>query len=194
MSNLIAIVKSINLKRIVTVFLVGSLLVISTACSSGNIAQSGGKAYADAAKRATSDTYDQYDANQSYKGGMNGYNDDPRYNAKTTAKTKALIDTAKSSQQDNLGDYVNDISDRAGDQIQQAKRDVPRTIQSNAEEAADYLQDKSENLKDNLSKVPGGAKQVFDEAVDTAQGALNDADRASKRTVKEVKGNFQDLS
>ena len=84
------IIKSINIRQILTVFLAGCLLVISTACSQGNMAQAGGKAYTETAKRAMSDTYDDYDANQDFQGGMNGYNDDRRYNAETAAKAKAF--------------------------------------------------------------------------------------------------------
>lgn len=101
MQNLIQIIKSINIRQVLTVFLAGCLLVFSTACSQGNIAQAGGQAYTETAKRAMSDTYDDYDANQDFKGGMNGYNDDRRYNAETAAKAKALVDTARSRQKDN---------------------------------------------------------------------------------------------
>nr|WP_144054229.1 hypothetical protein [Pleurocapsa sp. PCC 7319] len=132
-------------------------MIINTACSQGNIAQTGGQAYTETAKRAMSDTYDDYDANQDFKGGMNGYNDDRRYDAETSAKTKALIDRAESRQNDNLGDYVEGISDRVNDKIETAKK-------------------------------------AFDEATDTAQDTIEDATQAGKRTAKEIKGNFQDLT
>jgi uncharacterized protein YjbJ (UPF0337 family) len=178
MGSIIKTIKSINIRQILTVFLAGCLLVISTACSRGDIAQTGGRTYTDkaeTAERATSNTYDKYDANQSYKGGMNRYNDDPRYDAGTAAKTKALIDTSRSRQTNDVGEYVEDVSDRAGNNLRQAKRDVPRNIQGNTEKAVDYVQDKSGNLKDNLSKVPGQAQEVFDDAKGNAKNAVKDA-------------------
>ena len=194
MQSLIKIIKSINIRQVLTVFLAGSLLVISTACSQGNMAQTGGKAYTETAKRAMSDTYDDYDANQDFKGGMNGYNDDRRYNAETAAKAKALVDTAKSRQKDNLGEYAEDIVDRAGDKIEAAKRDIPRGIKETKDDAMRDIQARTDKLQDNLSKAPDAAKEVFDEAADTAQNAIKDADRASKRTAKELKSNFEDLT
>lgn len=194
MQNLIQTIKFIKIRQVLTVFLAGCLLIISTACSQGNIAQSGGKAYTETAKRAMSDTYNDYDANQDFKGGMNGYNDDRRYDAETAAKTKALVDNdarVRNRQQEaDLGDYAEEITDRA----EKVSKDASRTLQANQEKAVNYIQDKSENLKNNLSEVPGEAKKVFDEATDTAQNAIIDADRASKRTAKEIKDNFEDLT
>jgi uncharacterized protein YjbJ (UPF0337 family) len=177
MRSIIQTIKSINIRQIFTVFLAGCLLVISTACTQDN-AQATGKMSTETvetADRATSNTYDKYDSNQSYKGGMNGYNDDRRYDAGTAAKTKELIDTAKSRQTGDVGEYVEDISDRASNKFKKAQRDIPRNLQGNTEKAVDYVQDKSGNLKDNLSKVPGNAQEVFDDAKGNAKNAVKDA-------------------
>ncbi len=174
MEKLIKIIKSIKLKQVLTVFLAGSLLIISTACSRGNIAQAGGREYTETGKRAMSDTYDDYDANQSFKGGMNGYNDDRRYDSETAAKAKTLIDTAKRRQGDDLGDYAEQITNRAGNNIEQAQREIPRKVKNNLNNAAEYIDDKSDKLQDNLSKVPGESKKVFNEAVDNAKSTLDD--------------------
>jgi len=188
MKKIINSIKSLNIKQAITVFLAGFLLIVSTACSQNTVAQA-----ETAAETAMSDTYDDYDANQKFKGGMNGYNDDRRYDGETAAKAQELIDTAESRQKDNLGDYAESITDRAGAKIDEAKREIPRALQSNKEEAVDYVQNKSDKLQRNLSKVPGGAKDVFEGAVDTAQDALQDASKATKSTAKEIKGNFKDL-
>ena len=194
MEKLIKIIKSIKLKQVLTVFLAGSLLIISTACSKGNVAQAGGREYTETSKRAMSDTYDDYDANQSFKGGMNGYNDDRRYDSGTAAKTKTLIDTAKRRQGDDLGDYADQITDRAGDKIEQAQREIPRKLKGNLDSAAEYIDEKSDKLQDNLSKVPGESKKVFNQAVDNAQNAAEDLTKATDKNTKNVKGNFEDLT
>jgi F0F1-type ATP synthase membrane subunit b/b' len=202
MRNIIQSLKSIKIKQVLTAFLVGCLLLISTACSQDSVAKTGNKAEVagknvmskDYDRGAASDTYDRYDANQQYKGGMNSYNDDRRYDSGTAAKAKTLVDTAKRRQVDNLGDYVDNVGDRAKSTVKEAKRDIPRTLKDNKEDAVDYVQNKSNKLQRNLSKVPGGAKDVFDEATDTAQNAINDANKATKKNTQEIKDNFEDLS
>jgi len=194
MQSLIRIIKSIRIKQVLTIFLVSSLLFVSTACGQDNLAQTGGQADTETAKRAMSDTYDEYDANQSFKGGMNGYNDDRRYDTETSAKAKRLIDAAKSRQKNNTMESPEEIVDRVGNEVDKAQSQIPRTLNNKREQAVDYIQDKSENLKNNLSKVPGEAKEVFDEATDTAQGAIQDATKATTSTTRRVKDNFEDLT
>ncbi len=194
MKNIVQFIKSINIKQVLTVFMAGCLLVISTACSQDGAAKVGTKA--EAAKTSMSNTYDKYDANQEYKGGMNRYNDDRRYDsdAGAASKAKTLVDTAKRRQVDNVGDLVDNVTERAKSTAKNAQREVPRTLKDNTEDAVDYVQDKSGKLQRNLSKVPGGVKDVVDEATSPAQGALNDASKATRKTAKDIKGNLEDLS
>ena len=194
MRKLIQSIKSLKLKQILTVFLAGSFLVISTACSDGNVAQAGGKAYTDNAKRAMSDTYDDYDANQSFKGGMNGYNDDRRYDGDTAAKVKALVDSAESRQEDNLGDYVKQVGDRATDKIDEYSDKVPQALEDRRQEAAKDIKKRTKTLQKNLDNAPDEARKVFEGAVDTAQDAVEDATKATKKTTKQIKDNFEDLT
>lgn len=208
MKNIVQFIKAINIKQVLTVFMAGCLLVISTACNQDSMAQTGNKAEVEKTtmsknydRGAASDTYDKYDANQNYKGGMNSYNDDRRLDtdAGTARKTKALVDTAKrrladNEEADNVGDYVDNFTERAKTTVKKAQREVPRTLENNTDTAVNYVQDKSQNLKRNLSKVPGGAKDVFDEATEPAKDALDDAGQVTKKATKEIKGNFEDLS
>lgn len=197
MKKLIKIIRSVKLKQILTVFLAGALLAISTACSDGNVAQAGGKAYTETAKRAMSDTYDDYDANQSFKGGINGYNDDRRYDSGTAAKAKTLIDTAKRRQADDLGEFTDNVLERSvlnEDVNEKATKAFSRKVENNKDKAAEYVDDKSDKLKRNLERVPSQTKKVLDEAADTAQNAAEDASRATQKTTKNIKGNFEDLT
>ncbi len=201
MKNVIRAIRSINFRQILTVFLAGCLLVISTACSQDNVAKTGTTAQTGTtakmeASRLASDTYDKYDANQDYKGGINAYNDDRRYNEKTAAKAQELVDTAKRRQADDLGDYVDNVKERAINEktTKKATAGISRKLEENKDNALEYIDDKSDKLQRNLSKVPGGAKDVFDEATDTAQGAVKDATKATKTTTNDIKENFKDLS
>jgi gas vesicle protein len=195
MKNIIRAIRSINFRQILTVFLAGCLLVISTACSQDDVAKTGTTAKTEASRLA-SDTYDKYDANQDYKGGINAYNDDRRYNAKTAAKAKGLVDTAKRRQADDLGEYVDNVKERAINEktTKKATAGISRRLEENKDNALGYIDDKSDKLQRNLGKVPGGAKDVFDEATDTAQGAVKDATKAAKTNTNNVKENFKDLS
>lgn len=197
MQNLISIIKSIKIKQVLTVFLLSGFLLVGTACSKDNVAQAGGQGYTETAKRAMSDTYDDYDAEQGFKGGMNGYNDDRRYNAETSAKAKGLVDTAKRRQADNLGEFTDNVLERSvlnEDVNEKATKAFSRKVENNKDKALNYVDNKSDKLERNLERVPGKAKQVFDEATDTAQNAAEDAARATKGTAKNIKGNFKDLS
>ena len=195
MKNIIQVIKSINIKQVVTVFLVGCLVFVSTACNQGTVAQAGTKADMEAA-RATSNDYDKYDAKQEYKGGMNRYNDDRRYDSETAAKTQTLIDTAKRRKVDDLGEFADNVGERSVLDPETNKRALGKfsdKVEDNIDDAAQYVDNKSDKLQRNLSKVPGGAKDVFEGAVDTAQDAAEDATKATKTTAKNIKSNFKDV-
>lgn len=197
MKTLIKIIKSIKLKQILTVFLAASLLVVSTACNRGNVAQAGGREYTENAKRAMSDTYDDYDADQKFKGGMNGYNDDRRYDSETAAKAQTLIDTAKRRKADDLGEFTDNVLERSvlnEDVNEKATKAFTNKLERNKDKAVDYVDNKSDKLQRNLERVPGETKEVVEGAVDTAQDAVEDATRATKKTTKNIKENFEDLT
>ncbi|BAZ46460.1 hypothetical protein NIES4102_34920 [Chondrocystis sp. NIES-4102] len=187
MRKLIQVIKSIKLRQILTALLVSSLLLVSTACNQGTLAQG-------SAGRPASDTYDKYDANQNYEGGMNGYNDDRRYDTETATKTKALIDTARSRQTDDLGEYAEDITNRAQDKLEKAQRDIPRTLENKKDETFQAVEERTRNLQDNLSNAPNEARRIFEGAKNNAQQAIDDAKRASDNTAREFKSNVDDLT
>lgn len=199
MKKLIQTIKSLKLKQILTVFLAGSLLVISTACNQAtvdpdNAAQTGGKEYTNTAKRAGSDTYDDYDANQSFEGGMNGYSDNLRSDGETQAKVKALIDSAESRQEDNLGDYVKKVGDRTTDKLDEYTDKIPQALEDRRKDAAKDIEKRTKTLQKNLDNVPDEARKIYEGAVDTAEDAVEDATKATKKTTKQLKDNFEDLT
>ncbi len=183
MKKLIQIIKNLPIKQILTVFLASSLVFVSTACNKGDVAQAEGKGYTQAegkgytqAADPKSDTYDERNVNQSFKGGMNRYNDDPRYDAGTAAKTKQLVDTAKRRKADNLGEYVDNVGERSvlnKDVNEKATKAFSRKLENNKDKALDYVDDKSDKLKRNVSNAPDEAKKVFEEAKNNAKDALD---------------------
>lgn len=204
MKTLIKIIKSFRLKQVLTVFLASCLLLISTACNQGtvasaeeNAAQAGGREYTEAAKRAGSDTYDDFDSELPFKGGINGYNDDRRYDSETAAKTQTLIDTAKRRKVDDLGEFTDNVLERSvlnGDVNEKATDAFTDKLERNKDKAVDYVDDKSDKLGRNLKRLPGETKEVVEGAVDTAQDAAEDASKATKKTTENIKDNFEDLT
>ncbi len=196
MQNKIRMIKYTKIKRVLTVFLVSSLLFVSTACSQDSVAQAGGQTYTETAKRAMSNTYDKYDADQDFKGGMNGYNDDRRYDAESAAKAKGLLDTAKRRQADDLGEFSDNVLERSvlnEDLNEKATKAFSRKLENNKDKALEYVDNKSDKLQRNLEKVPGGVEDVFEGAVDTASNAVDDATKAAKKNGINLKNNIEDL-
>ena len=180
MKRLIKILKSFKLRQVLTVFLAGLMLMFTTtACGQdgGNVAQAKGREYVETGKRAGSDTYDDYDANQSLKGGMNGYNDDRRYDSETAAKTQTLIDTAKRRKADNLGEFTDNVLERSvlnEDVDEKATEAFSSKLERNKDKASEYFDKKSDKLQRNLERLPGETKKVLEEAGDTAKQAVDD--------------------
>ena len=204
MEKLIKIIKSFRLRQVLTVFLAGCLLLISTACNDGtvaqaedNAAQAGGREYTETAKRAGSDTYDKYDSELPFKGGINGYNDDRRYDNETAAKTQTLIDTAKRRKADDLGEYTDNVLKRSvlnPDVDERATDAFTDKLERNKDKAVDYIDKKSDKLGRNLERLPGVTKEVVEAAVDTAQDAGEDAIRPTKKAKENIRDNFKDLN
>ncbi len=184
MKKLIKIIKSFRLRQVLTVFLAGCLLLISTACNRGtvaqaddNAAQAGGREYTETAKRAGSNTYDDYDSELPFKGGINGYDDDRRYDSETAAKTQTLIDTAERRKVDNLGEYTDNVLERSvlnPDVDERATDAFTDKLERNKDKAIDYIDDKSDKLGRNLERLPGETKEVIEEAGNTARQAVED--------------------
>ena len=200
MKKLIKIIKSLRLRQVLTVFLAGCLLSISTACNQGtvaqaeeNAAQAGGREYTETAKRAGSNTYDDFDSELPFKGGINGYDDDRRYDSETAAKTQTLIDTAERRKADNLGEYTDNVLERSvlnPDVDEKATDAFTDKLERNKDKAVDYIDKKSDKLGRNLERLPGVTKEVVEAAVDTGE----DASRPTKNAKENIRDNFEDLN
>ncbi len=211
MHKLMTWLKSIRLDRIVTAFLVGLLLFVSTACSN--------KVQAKTADEIREEVPSSAVTNQ-YKGGMNDYSDvDPRKNTtEANTKAKALVDNAKkntsekivdSPQQlgdrvkrvgEKLNDSVGNVKDNVGDSVDNLKENVSKGTQKNlrqtqdlADEAKDKAIQTKENTKDALKDTAKSVKRAADNVSETSdnlgykikRGAQDAAD-AVKSTVNKA--------
>ena len=189
MNKLVSIFKSIRLRQVLTVFLAGVLLVITTACAGNAQAKmpQGG-----ATGSAGSNPVGQ---NQPYEGGMNNFSDTaPGQAAKGTAeKTKALIDRAErdinTKGVDSVDQYVDNF--RSGAPLDERVRKLTDDVKEGAKNAAD-------DVKGVGDRVSNSANRVSDR---TARGAKNAAENikdntgdAAKRTSRSIKDTVKDAA
>jgi hypothetical protein len=186
MNKVTAWLKSIRLDRIVTAFLVGILVFVSTACNGNVLAKTADEIREEVPSSAVTNEY---------KGGMNDYSDvDPRFNpSAANAKAKGLVDNAQKNIDEKsidsaeqyvenyrsgtpLGERVKrlgeDIGESAGNVGKEAAKGAKENVQ-NAQEAGKGLKDKGIQTKENTKDAAKGAAK-------DAQGALDDASKAGE--------------
>lgn len=171
MNRLTVFLKKIRLVQILTVFLAGILVFVSTACNRADVMAA---KTADQIREEVPSTA----ATSQYKGGQNQYSDlDPRNPNITSVEAKAQllkeqaqhrIDTKSSN---NVGENVRRVADDAPDKLNQIGEKVKEDVRAagrNTEELGDNAKQGFANLKDNTSEGAKGAKEIAKEA---AQGA-----------------------
>lgn len=190
MNKIIQAIESIKLNKIFVVFFAGILLFVSTACSSSNSTDVADRNPGKDAHIQTLSTdkdvdYDYYDANQPKQGGMNKYNDDPRYDrSDLKAKSEELVDRAKanvSKSPDFPGGYVEEVSDAASNTYNRLKNNVPRKIDEIKENASEGIQDRFETTKKNLDR----ASQDISRAAENISDSAEDSARATRRAMED---------
>lgn len=175
MKKLIQALRSISLKSIVGVFLAGSLLFISTACSSNPpTARLSGEGSINETKGYKNELYKPVQSEQ--KGGMYPYSDTDTPNRKAELKGKALVDNAKSniSKVNNPQEFVENYKN--GKPFPERVKDLSESIGDSASEVAD---DWRGGTQRGLRNLKNNAKQGVDQAQDTAE----DAGRAIERSL-----------
>ncbi|MEG4342215.1 hypothetical protein QUB70_02840 [Microcoleus sp. A003_D6] len=179
MNRLTAFLKKIRAVQILTVFLAGILVLVSTACSRPDV--TAGKT--DVVAGRTSDKIREEvpsgAVTSEYKGGMNNYSDvDPRNQKVTSAEAKAQllkeqaqhrIDTKSSN---NVGENVRRVADDATDKLDQVGEKLnenARTAQRKADDFGDKTKKGFANLKENTREGLKGAKDIVKEATEGAK-------------------------
>ncbi|MEG4025980.1 DUF6658 family protein [Microcoleus sp. S13C4] len=186
MNRLTAFVKKIRAVQILTVFLAGILVLVSTACSRPDIMAGKPDVMAGKADVKIGKTSDQIReevpsgaVTSEFKGGMNDYSDvDPRNKKMTTTEAKAellkeqaqhRIDTKSSN---NVGENVRRVADDAPEklgQIGEKAKDDARTAQRKADNFGDKTKQGFANLKENTREGLKGAKDIVKEATQGAK-------------------------
>lgn len=223
MNKLMTWLKNVRLDRILTAFLVGLLLFVSTACSKGVQAKTADQIREEVPSSAVTNRY---------KGGMNDYSDvDPRKNTtEANTKAKALIDNAKknttekiadSPQQigerlkgaaENTGEYVDNLKERVGNSVDDVKENVSKGTQKNLRQTKNLTNDvkgkaiqTKENTKDAAKDAAKSVKRAADDVsttgeykvnkgINTAQRALDDAADATDNLGDKIKRGAQNAA
>lgn len=211
MKRLTAFVKKIRAVQILTVFLAGILVLVSTACSRPDV--TAGKTDVTAAKTdvMAAKTADQIReevpsgaVTSEYKGGMNDYSDvDPRNKKVTAAEAKAQllkeqaqqrIDTKSSN---NVGENVRRVADDAPDKLtevgEKVKEDA-RTAQSKAEDFGDKTKQGFANLKENTREGLKGAKNIVKEATEGAKERISEGTESLRYNTSGGQENINDAA
>ena len=215
MNKLIAAIKKIRPRQILTTFLAGILLFVSTSCSlvqaknpepgvvtgrrqevpSGGVAVPGQKNPRYEVPGGTATTPDK-DVTNTFQGGptMNEFSDvDPRAEGlekAATQKAQALKENAERNvidQTSNVGENTKRILDKKGENAE----DFGKNLKSNAEGAADKAQGTVENLVKGTKR---GTENIKDNTLDATKGVNRSVSEAADTVKDSTKGLTQDLS
>lgn len=207
MNKVIAWFKSIHIDRVVTGFLVGLLVFVSTACSGGASATTADKIQKEVPSSAVTNEY---------KGGMNDYSDvDPRQDTKQAqAKAKALVDNAQKNIDQKsvdsgeqyvenyrsgtpLGERVKRIGENVGESAKNLTKDVSEGTQRGAQNVKENTQDAAKNVSQSTSetadRASNAAQSKVKSDIKTAQRALDKAEDTSENFGDKVKQAVQNL-
>ena len=187
MKKIITWFKSIRVDRILTVFLAGVLLFVSTACGSTKVlAKTADNVREEVPGRAITNTY---------KGGMNDYEDvDPRRDtSEAKAKAKALIENAQRNINeksiDSREQYVENYRSGTplGERVRRIGEDIGESAEELAEGASKGTQKGVQNIKGNAQQAPDYVKKAGKETAtvefEEAQAKANNSMRDTRRAV-----------
>jgi len=179
-------VKTLRLKQVLVVTLVGLLVITSTACSaadprtSNNVGLNQGSYGASPYDKNDGPTRELYKPTQKREGGMNNYNDDPKYDR---AETKAQRDKMVQRAEENLSRRATSPKDvfsniKNDNPLDDKARDTSESIKASADKLVNDFSEGtrkgSRNLQENLDRASDSAPRIFNEAKRNAQGAVDD--------------------
>jgi hypothetical protein len=196
MNKLVAWLKSIRIDRILTVFLAGLLLIVSTACSGGASAKTADETRGKTAAEIRQEVPESAVTNE-YKGGMNDYSDvDPRQNISgAQTKAKGLVDNATKNIEeksiDSPGQYVENYRSGTplGERVKRIGEDVGEAADNVKKDAAKGAQKNVKGAKEVSDQATGSAK----ETADAAQGKVKSDIRTTQRTLDKAADKSENL-
>ncbi len=156
MNKIISAYKRLGLARILSVFLAGVFLLITTACGdSSSLNASPGNT-----DKVIPNQTELYDTIQPREGGMNQYSDtDPRQNTSgVKAKSKAAMDKAKSNlnRSENPQEFAESFKkgEPIGERVENFGEDVGSSVKDFSSNVSEGAKKNFENLQENIKSAP----------------------------------------
>ncbi|MGB3695707.1 MAG: DUF6658 family protein [Spirulinaceae cyanobacterium] len=156
MNKIISAYKRLGLARILSVFLAGVFLLITTACgdsSSVNASQG-------STNKAIPNQTELYETIQPREGGMNQYSDtDPRQNTSgMKAKAKATKDQAKTNlnRSENPEEFAESFKngEPIGERVENLGEDIGSSVKEFSSNVSEGAKKNFENLQENIKSAP----------------------------------------
>ena len=172
MNKVFSAIRKIQIKQILTAFVLGALLFVTQACSS----------------------VDAKSPDSNYRGGMNQYSDvDPRSKeaeAAANVKAKGLKDNAEVNEIDQTGDLSGNTRrtlDKKGENLE----DLGKNLKESGKYAADKTQEKAENFaegtKRGIENIKENTSDAFGKLTNNAGDAAEDAKLGTQRAARDAK-------
>ena len=208
MNKIVHLLKRIQLRQILAVFMAGALLVISTACSGKVEAQTptgsrqdvpAGLEAVPGKKNPRPEVPGRAETNRFQGSSMNEFSDvDPRASDTRQGKAKALVENAErniNQKGENLPDKVI-RSYREGTPLGERVRKLGEDVGSSTEELTEGVSKGTkrgiENVKDNTLDATRGLKQGTDRTIEANTPDARDLTRRAQQTAKNAARGTQD--
>jgi hypothetical protein len=172
MKKIFSALRKIQIKQILSAFVLGTLLFVTQACSS----------------------VDAKAPDSGYQGGMNQYSDvDPRSKGAEAAakmKAKGLKDNAQVNEIDqtgSLGGNTRRTLDKKGENLKDLGKNVKESAGYAASEVQDSAEDFTEGTKRGMRNIKENTSNALDSLTNSAGDVAEDAKLGTKRAAKDAK-------
>ncbi|MGB6295696.1 MAG: hypothetical protein WBF90_05855 [Rivularia sp. (in: cyanobacteria)] len=172
MKKIFSALRKIQIKQILSAFVLGTLLFVTQACSS----------------------VDAKAPDSGYQGGMNQYSDvDPRSKGAEAAakmKAKGLKDNAQVNEIDqtgSLGGNTRRTLDKKGENLKDLGKNVKESAGYAASEVQDSAEDFTEGTKRGIRNIKENTSDALDSLTNSAGDVAEDAKLGTKRAAKDAK-------
>lgn len=172
MKKIFSALRKIQIKQILSAFVLGTLLFVTQACSS----------------------VDAKTPDSGYQGGMNQYSDvDPRSKGAEAAakmKAKGLKDNAEVNEIDqtgSLGGNTRRTLDKKGENLKDLGKNVKESAGYAADEVQDSAEDFAEGTKRGMRNIKENTSDALDSLTNSAGDVAEDAKLGTKRAARDAK-------
>ncbi len=213
MNKMLHWLKSIRIERIITAFLVGILVFVSTACSGGVLAKTTDQIPSSKTADQIREEVPSTAVTNEYKGGMNEYSDvDPRFNPSgADTKAKGLVDNAKRNIDEKsvdsveqyvenyrsgtpLGERVKRIGEDVGEAADNVKQEASKGAKENLQNTKETAKDTAKNANRSADDLADSSKSKVKSDIRSTQRALDDAADSSESLGAKIKQSARDAA